>query len=103
MTDIVRVNMGNATEDVQFLDDQLGPRLQAMSNKVEEEFARRKAAILKRKASFVPQCSSLAMSPSNDDVNDEDTEEETDHGEEDDDEDYVATTRREKRSDMIKA
>ena len=102
MTDRVRVNMGIVTEDVQFLDDQLGPRLQAMSNKVDEEFAKRKAANLKRKASFVPQPGpSSAKSHSNDDINEEDEEEETDHQEEDDDEDYVATTRREKRSDMI--
>ena len=102
MTDRVRVNLGVATEDVAFLNDQLGPRHQAMSNKVDEEFAKRKAGNLKRKASAVPQPGpSSAKSPSNIEVNEE---EETDHEEDDDDnddEDYVATIRREKRSKMI--
>ena len=70
--------------------------------KVDEEFAKRKAGNLKRKASAVPQPGpSSAKSPSNIEVN---KEEETDHEEDDDDnddEDYVATTRREKRSKMI--
>ena len=54
-TDRVRVNLGISSEDIRFYDDQFGPRLQAMSHKIDAEFARRKAANLKRKLSSVPQ------------------------------------------------
>ena len=105
MTDRVRVNLGIASEDVGFLDDQLGPRLQAMSHKVDKKFAERKAANLKRKATSVPQSGpSSAKSPSNDDYteDDEDDEETEQVGPMGDyDEDYVDISRSEKRSDRI--
>ena len=66
MMDRVRVNLGIASEDVGFLDDHFGPRLQAMSHKVDEEFAKRKAANQKRKSASEPQPGpSSANSPSN--------------------------------------
>ena len=105
-TDRVRVNLNIATEDVSFYDDQFGPRRQAMSHKVDTEFARRKAANLKRKASSTPQPGpSSAKSPSfvnyteDDEEDDEQTEQVGPKG--DNDEDYVATSRREKRSEFI--
>ena len=109
MMDRVRVNLDIAAEDVSFLDDQLGPRIQAMSHKVDKEFARRKAANLKRKSSSVPQSGpSSAKSPSNakqteDDEDDEDDEEEAEQvsSRGDNDEDYVDNSRKEKRSDRI--
>ena len=105
MMDRVRVNLDIAAEDVSFLDDQLGPRIQAMSNKVDKEFARRKAANLKRKSTSVPQSGpSSAKTPSNvnnteDDEDDEETEQVGPMG--DDDEDYVDKSRKEKRSERI--
>ena len=77
-TDRVRVNLGIASEDIGFLDDQPGPRLQAMSNETDQEFAIRKAANLKRKSSSVPQPGpSAAKSPSNVDDDTEDDDEVT--------------------------
>ena len=49
MTDRVRSNLNILQEDVRFLEDQLGPRLMAMSHKPDKEFNDRKAANLKRK------------------------------------------------------
>ena len=106
MADRVRVNLGIASEDVLFLDDQLGPRLQAMSHKVDEEFSRRKAANLKRKSTSEPHPSpSSAKSPSNanteEDKDNEDEETEKVGAMGDKDKDYVDTSRKEKRSDRI--
>ncbi len=105
-TDRIRVNLGIASEDISFLEDQFGPRRQAMSHKVDTEFARRKAANLKRKASSTPQPGpSSAKSPTfvnyteDDEEDDEQTEQVGHKG--DNDEDYVATSRREKRSEFI--
>ena len=101
--DRVRVNLGVASEDIGFLDDQLGPRLQAMSNKTDQEFAMRKAANLKRKSSSVPQPGpSAAKSPStvDDDTEDDDETEQVEQMG-DNNEDYVDKSRREKRSDRI--
>ena len=104
--DRVRVNLDIAAEDVSFLDDQLGPRVQAMSHKVDKEFARRKAANLKRKSTSVPQSGpSSAKSPSNvkQTEDDEDDEEEAEQvgSRGDNDEDYVDNSRKEKRSERI--
>ena len=61
-TDRVRSNLGVAVEDLDFLDDQLGPRKTwAMSSKEDREFAARKAANLKRK---LPPVSKSAAQPS---------------------------------------
>ena len=50
LVDRVRSNLGVTVEDVDFLDDQLGPRQRwSMSNQEDQEFASRKAASLKRK------------------------------------------------------
>ena len=53
MTDRVRSNLNIVQEDVEFLEDQFGPRLMAMSHKPDKEFNDRKAANLKRKMSSV--------------------------------------------------
>ena len=105
MTGRVRVNLGIASEDVMFLDDQLSPRLQSMSHKVDEEFAKRKASSsnLKRKATSVPQSGpSSAKSPSNVNTEEDDDEDEETLGPSGDhDKDYVDSSRKEKRSDRI--
>ena len=101
--DRVRVNLGIASKDIGFLDDQLGPRLQAMSNKTDHEFAMRKAANLKRESSSVPQPGpSAGKSPStvDDDTEDDDETEQVEQMG-DNNEDYVDKSRREKISDRI--
>ena len=67
MTDRVRSNLNILQEDVDFYDDQLGPRLRAMSDKLDKEFNARKAANLKRKFSSVSPSgsSSSTKSPAN--------------------------------------
>ena len=99
-TDRVRVNLGIAAEDIEFLDDQFGPRHQAMSHKVDAEFARRKAANLKRKLSSVPQPgpSTAEPLPSGDGLEDEEESDEDDNA---NDPDYVDKSRKEKKSDRI--
>ena len=96
--DRVRVNLGIASEDVQFYDDQFGPRVQAMSHKLDTEFAKRKADNLKRKLSSVPQPGPSSAEPSLA-VDDSSDDEEIDH--QDNDEEYVDKSRKEKRSEMI--
>ena len=76
--DRVRVNLGIASEDVQFYDDQFGPRVQAMSHKLDTEFAKRKADNLKRKLSSVPQPGPSSAEPSLA-VDDSSDDEEIDH------------------------
>ena len=50
LSDRVRSNLGVTVEDVDFYDDQFGPRKRwSMSNKEDQEFAARKAANLKRR------------------------------------------------------
>ena len=102
-TDRVRVNLGIASEDVKFLDDQFGPRNQVMSHKVhpvDTEFARRKAANLKRKLSLVPQPgpSTAEPQPSGDGL---EIEEESDEDDNANDPDFVDNSRKEKKSDKI--
>ena len=49
LKDRVRSNLNLVSEDVEFLNDQLGPSLKAMSHKPDTQFNDRKAANLKRK------------------------------------------------------
>ena len=67
MEDRVRSNLNILQEDVDFLDDQLGPRLRAMSHKPDKEYNERKAANLKRKLGSVALSgpSSSTKSPAN--------------------------------------
>ena len=106
MTDRVRSNLNILQEDVDFLDDQLGPRLRAMSHKPDNEFNARKAANLKRKLSpsvspTTSGSSSTTESPANVDVpedSEEDTKDEEQQEDNEKDEEYVP---RQKRSSMI--
>ena len=103
MTDRVRSNLNILQEDVEFYDDQLGPRLRAMSDKPDKEFNARKAANLKRKFSSVSPSgsSSSTKSPANVDVP-EDSDQDEEQKVNEKDEDYVVKSRRhEKKSDMI--
>ena len=101
-TDRVRVNLGISSEDISFYDDQFGPRLQAMSHKVDTEFARRKAANLKRKLGSAPQPgpSSAEASSNVDDSEDDGVGGAGDHGD-NTDPDYVDKSRKQKRSEFI--
>ena len=101
-TDRVRVNLGISSEDISFYDDQFGPRLQAMSHKVDTEFAKRKAANLKRKLSSAPQPGPSSAEASSH-VDDSDDDEVGGAGDHDDntDPEYVDKSRKEKRTDMI--
>ena len=89
MTDRVRSNLNILQEDVRFLEDQLGPRLMAMSHKPDKEFNDRKAANLKRKMSSVsPSGPSNTESPANVDATG-DGEEAEQQEDNEKDEDYV--------------
>ena len=103
MTDRVRSNLNILQEDVEFLEDQLGPRLRAMSHKPDKEFNARKAQNLKRKFSSVSPSgsSSSTESPANVDVT-EDSGEDNEQKDVENDEDFVVKSRRfKKKSDMI--
>ena len=89
-------------EDLEFLNDQLGPRLRAISHKPDKEFNARKAANLKRKksSSVSPTTSGSSSasteSPVNVDVL-EDSEEDEQQEYNEKDEDYVEEKRRQKK------
>ena len=107
MKDRVRSNLNLVSEDVEFLDDQLGPRLKAMSHKPDKEFNDRKAANLKRKyASAVssPGQSSATESPANvDDIAadyDDEAEKQEENNNNDNDPDFITPSKK-GRSDRI--
>ena len=100
MTDRVRSNLNILQEDLEFLDDQLGSRLKAMSHKPDKEFNERKAANLKRKFGSVSPSgdSSTTESPANVDDGLDDGEQQEDN--EKDDAEYVDKAKK-SRSDRI--
>ena len=100
MEDRVRSNLNILQEDVDFLDDQLGPRLRAMSHKPDKEYNERKAANLKRKLGSVSPSgpSSSTESPANVDSRGDGNEQQEDN--EEDDAEYVDKSKKPK-SDRI--
>ena len=106
LSDRVRSNLGVQTEDVQFLDDQFGPRKRwSMSTTEDQEFAARKAANLKRRlppVSASAQPSEASGSASHDDGHgDEDSSNEEEDKENADPDFEVSTKSRKKASDRI--
>ena len=104
-TDRVRSNLGVTVEDLDFLDDQLGPRKTwAMSSKEDQEFAARKAANLKRKLPPVSKSSaqpSEASTSHDDGDGHEDISIEEEDKENEDPDFEVNTKSRKKASDRI--
>ena len=100
MEDRVRSNLNILQEDIDFLEDQLGPRLRAMSHKPDREYNERKAANLKRKLGSVAPSgpSSSTESPANVDSQGDGKEQQEDN--EEDDAEYVEKSKKPK-SDRI--
>ena len=101
LSDRVRSNLGVNTEDVSFLDDQMGPRKRwSMSSKEDHEFAARKAANLKRK--LPPVTKPLQPDPPALHDHGDGDEQVSDHEDkENQDKDFVVATKSRKKSDRI--
>ena len=101
LSDRVRKNLGVQGEDVDFLDDQFGPRKRwSMSPKEDQEFANRKEANLKRKLPPVTQPLEEDP-PALHDHGDDGDEQFSDEDKENQDRDFVVATKSRKKSDRI--
>ena len=102
LSDRVRKNLGVQGEDVDFLDDQFGPRKRwSMSPTEDQEFADRKAANLKRKLPPVTQPLQQDPPALHDHGDDGDEQFPDDEDKENQDSDFVVATKSRKKSDRI--
>ena len=103
LSDRVRSNLGVQMEDLDFLDDQFGPRKRwSMSNTEDKEFAARKAANLKRRLPPVSSAQPSEASASHDDGDGHEDSSNEEEDKENEDPDFeVASKSRKKASDRI--
>ena len=103
LSDRVRSNLGVQMEDLDFLDDQFGPRKKwSMSNAEDQEFAARKAANLKRRLPPVSSAQPSEASASHDDGDGHEDSSNEEEDKENEDPDFdVASKSRKKASDRI--